>query len=78
MTEVSCEQSRSQLNMYIWNAADAAAAILCIAVLLLLQQQQFCSFYAAVSHRVSDGKLYFWSLNLIPVFSLSSFKRDLF
>ena len=51
-------------------AAAAAAAALCVAILVLL-------IAAAVRHRVR-AKIVAGSLNLIPVFSFSSFQRDLF
>ena len=47
-----------------------------VAILLLLQQLLLA---AAVRHRVPDGKICSrGSLHLIPVFSFSSFKHDLF
>ena len=76
MIEVSSEQSRSQFYMYTecccrcyccsvcCYSAVAAAAVLLIP--------------AAVRHRVPDGKFVAGSLNLIPVFTFSSFKRDIF
>ena len=54
----------------------AAVYEMCFAILLLLQ---LLLLDTAARHRVLDGKKYcFGSLHLIPVFSISSFKHNLF
>ena len=54
----------------------AAAASLCDAILLLLPQQCCCFLLLFIMYRVA--KFVAGALNLISVFSFSSFKRDLF
>ena len=76
MIEVSSEQSRSQLYIQSAAAAAAAAAALCVAILLLLLQQQCCCFLLLFVIVCRMAKFVAGSLNLIPVFSFSSFKRD--
>ena len=79
MIEVSSEQSRSQLYICIQSAAAAAAAAaLCVAILLSLLQQRCCCFLLLFVIVCWIAKFGAGSLNLIPVFSFSSFKRDLF
>ena len=74
MTEVSSEHSSSQLYMH---AAAAAADALCVAMLLLLQQQCCCLLLLfVIVCRMANFVA--GSLNLIPVFSFSLFKRALF
>ena len=83
MIEVSSEQSRSQFYMQTWYiessaAAAAAAAAVCVAILLLLLQQQCCCFLLLFVIVCRMTFSFAASLNLIPVFSFPSFKRDLF
>ena len=58
-------------------AAAAAAAALCVAILLLLQQQQCCCFLLLFVIMCRMAKFVAGPLNLMPVYSFSSFKRDL-
>ena len=74
---MSCRLSNREVSFICIQSAAAAAAAtaaLCVAILLLL-----LLLPAAIRHRAPDGQFAAGSsLNLIPVFSFSSFKRDLF
>ena len=59
------------------DAAAAAAAALSVAILLLLLQQQCCCFLLMFVIVCRMVKFVAGSLNMIPVFYFSSFKRDL-
>ena len=62
MSEMSSEQSRSQLYIiYICLQSAAAAAALCVALLLLwLLAAAAMLFPTAVRHRVPDGQIWCW------------------
>ena len=74
MIEVSSEQSRkSVLYAYI---VLLPLLLLCVAMLLLLQQYQCCCFLLLFVIVCRMDKFVAGVLNLISVFSFSSFKRD--
>ena len=70
---VSSEQSRSQFMCI----KSAAAALLCVAILLLLLQLQCYCILLLFVIVCRIAKFVAGSLNLIPVFSFPSFKRDI-
>ena len=78
MIEVSSEQSRSRARyIYTHRVLLPLLLLLCIAILLLLPlQQQCCCFLLLLVIVCRIAKFGAGSLNLIPVFSFSSFKRD--
>ena len=73
-----CPLGNRELNFICIQSAAASAAALCVPILLLLLMQQCCSFLLlfVIMHRAV--KFVAGPLNLIPVFSFSSFKHDLF
>ena len=83
MIEMSAEKLRSQFYKHMAQkaaaAAAAAAAVLCVAILLLLLlQEQCCCFPLLFVTVCRIAKFVAGPLNLTPVFSFSSFKRDFF
>ena len=83
LIEVSSEQWRSQFISIrspaaVAAAAAAAAAALCVLLILLLLLQQQCCCFLLLFVIVSMAKFIADSLELMPAFSVSSFKCDFF
>ena len=66
-------------SMHLYLSCISSAAALCVAIFLLLQLKCCCKLAAAVCHRVPDDTICCCGLlHLLPAFSFSSFKHDLF
>ena len=71
-----CLSKRQVIFTRIQSAAAGAVAALCVAILLLLPQHQFCCFLLLFVIVCRGDKIVAGTLNLIPVLSFSSLKRD--
>ena len=77
MIEVSSEQSRSIFRLIVLLPL-LLLLLLCVAIsLLLLQQQQCCCYLLLLVVVCRIAKFVAGSLNLIPLLSLSSLKRNI-
>ena len=85
MIEVSSEQSISQYYMYTECCCRCRCCCccwcccsVCVPILLLQLQQQCCCFLLRFVIVCRMAKIVAGPLNLLPMLSFSSFKRDLF